>query len=132
MTRFDQEMKLFEEIKNKYKPIEGYHLILDLDAYRKSKEMLFKFKIGSEVYRLLVNSKYANGNKECVIISGNVKKTIVFDSKILYLEYDFDRNVIVDFFDKAPNPYKLNRSLKHQMKLLVFDLTHPKSEKPAC
>lgn len=133
MASFDREMFLFEEIKNKYKPIEGYHLVLDLDAYRKGREILFKFEIGSEVYRVLINTKYANGNKDCVIItSSNNKKSILYDSEILYLDYSIDKDLILVICDKTPNPYKLNRSLKHQMELLAYDLTHPKPMKPAC
>lgn len=132
MSLFNKEMKLFEEIKNKYKPVEGCHLVLDLDAFKAGKEILFKFRVDSEVYKILVNTKYANGSKDCVIITDNGKKSILLDSQILYLDYSIDKNLILEFFDKTPHPYKLKRSLKHEISLLVHDLTHPKPLKPAC
>lgn len=132
MTPFDQEMTHFEEIKNKYSPVDGFHLVLDLAAYKVGREILFKFEAGSEIYRLLVNSKYASGNQDCVIITSiNNRKSLLFESKVLYLYYCLDKNLILEFFDKSPNPYKLNRSLKHQMTLLAYDLAHPKPIKPA-
>ena len=76
MTQFDQEMLIFEEIKSKYKPVEGYHLVLDLAAYKNGKEILFKFKLDSEVYRILVNTKYACGNLDCVIITFSNRKIV--------------------------------------------------------
>lgn len=132
MTKFDQEMKLFEEIKNKYKPVSGCHLVLDLDAYKKGKEILFKFEIGSETYRISVNSEYASGNKDCVIITSNNKKSILFESKVLYLRYCIDKNLILEILDKTPNPHNLKRSLQQEMALLVYHLNYPKPEKPAC
>ncbi|MEK6627396.1 MAG: hypothetical protein AABY53_02125 [Bdellovibrionota bacterium] len=132
MTKFDQEMKLFEEIKNKYKPISGHHLVLDLDAYKKGKEILFKFEIGSEPYRILVNSEYASGNKDCVIITSSDKKRILFESKVLYLRYCINKKLILEILDKTPNPYKLKRSLQQEITLLVYNLNYPKPEKPVC
>ncbi len=102
MTRFDQEMKLFEEIKNKYKPIEGYHLVLDLDAYKNGLEILHRFSYDSDEYLNFVNIE------------------------------SHEKNLLLEFEDYSPNPYKLNRTLKHQMELLIFDLTHPKPSKPVC
>lgn len=55
MTQFDEEMKFFEEIKNKYKPVEGCHLVLNLDTYKKGKEIIQRFKFDSEEYFNLVN-----------------------------------------------------------------------------
>ena len=132
MTPFAQEMKLFEEIKNKYQPIEGYHLVLDLDAYKVGKEIIHKFEFDSAEYFYMVNIEIHEKNKEIVIITSNGSNVLEYDSHGLFQVYNYDKNLIIEFFDKAPNPYKLNRSLKHQMELLVYDLTYPKPEKPAC
>lgn len=132
MTLFDQEMKYFEEIKNKYKPVAGFHLVLDLDAYKNGQESIQKFSFDSAYYFHLVNIDVREKNKEIVIITSNGGEFIEYDSHGLYLMYDCCKNPVLDFYDKTPNPYKLNRSLNHQMKSLVFDLTHPKAKKPAC
>ena len=132
MTQFDQELKLFEEIKNKYQPIKNYHLVLDLDAYKIGKEIIHKFEFDSEEYFYLVNIEAREKNKEIVIITSNGEGFIEYDSNKLYLLYNYSKKLMQDFHDKTPNPYGLKRSLKHQMKLLVFDLTHPKAEKPVC
>ena len=49
MTQFDHEMKIFEEIKNKYRPINGFHLVLDLDAYKEGIESISKFEFASDL-----------------------------------------------------------------------------------
>ncbi len=132
MTQFDQDMKIFEEIRNKYKPIKGFHLVLDLDEYKKGQTIIRKFELKSEEYRKLVNIETYEKNKEIVIISSNVRKCLQYDSKSLFLMYDYDKNIVFEFFDKAQNPKNLKRTMKQQIDLLVFDLTHPKSEKPIC
>jgi len=132
MTRFDQEMQLFEEIKNKYTPIAGYHLVLDLGAYKNGEIIILKFEFESDEYQKLVNIEIREKNKEIVIVTSNGSNVLEYDSHDLFLVYNYDKNTVIEFFDKSPNPYKLNRSLKHQMELLVYDLTHPKPKKPAC
>ena len=132
MTQFDQDMKIFEEIRNKYKPIKGFHLVLDLDEYKKGQTIIRKFELKSEEYRKLVNIETYEKNKEIVIISSNVRKCLQYDSKSLFLMYDYDKNIVFEFFDKAQNPKNLKRSMKQQIDLLVFDLTHPKPDKPIC
>lgn len=132
MSLFDQEMKLFEELKRKYRPIEGYHLVLDLDAYKNGKTVINKFKFNSIEYHRVVNIEAYNKNKEIVIITSNGGNTLQYDSHDLFLMYDYDKNLVFDFIDKIPSPYKLNRTLKQQMVLLAYDLTYPKSKKPVC
>lgn len=132
MTQFDQEMKIFEEIRNKYKPIIGFHLVLDLDEYKKGQIIIRKFELKSEEYRKLVNIETYEKNKEIVIISSNVRKCLQYDSKSLFLMYDYDKNIVFEFFDKAQNPKNLKRTMRQQIDLLVFDLTHPKPDKPIC
>lgn len=132
MTSFDHEMKIFEEIKNKYKPIEGYHLVLDLDAYKKGEVFITEFEFNSEEYHKLVNIEVYEKNKEIVIITSNRGNALQYDSQSLFLMYNYDKDIILELYDKSPNPYKLKRSFKHQMELLAYDLTHPKPEKPAC
>lgn len=132
MTQFDQEMRLFEEIKSKYKPIEGYHLVLDLVAYRNGKEILFKFKLGSEVYRILVNTKYACGNLDCVIITFSNRKIVSLNSKYAYLRYDLDKTDLLEFEDRTVNHHNIKRTLRQQAELLVYELNNPKPQKPIC
>lgn len=133
MTQFDSETLLFEEIKNKYKPIKGYHLVLDLDAYRNGKEVLFKFKLESKVYEILVNSKYACGNKDCVIITFNKKKIATLNSKYAYLMYNLDKlPILQEFEDRTIKPNKFKRTLQQQTELLIYELCNPKPDKPVC
>lgn len=132
MTQFDREMKIFEEIKNKYKPIAGFHLVLDLDAYKEGEEIITKFEFGSEEYFYLVSIERHEKNKEIVLISSYAMNTMHYFSKALRARYDYDKDLLLEFEDYAPNPYKLNRSLRHEMELLVYELTHPKPDKPAC
>lgn len=132
MTQFDYEMELFEEIINKYKPIRGCHLLLDLDAYKQGQEILTKFAIGSDEYHKVVNIEYNEKQKEKVIITSNIKNGISYNSKILYARYDCNKRQIVEFEDLTPNPYKLKRTLEQQMELLVYELNNPKPSKPIC
>lgn len=132
MTQFDQEMKIFEEIKNKFKPIKGFHLVLDLDEYKKGQAIIRKFELKSEEYRKFVNIEAYEKNKEIVIISSNGGNCLQYDSKSLFLMFDYDRDIVFEFLDKAQKPHKLKRTLKQQMDLLVYDLTHPKPDKPVC
>lgn len=132
MTQFDQEMKIFEEIKNKFKPIKGFHLVLDLDEYKKGQAIINKFEFKSEEYRKLVNIDAYEKNKEIVIISSNGGNCLQYDSKSLFLMFDYDKNIVFEFLDKAQNPFKLKRTLKQEMELLVYELTHPKPDKPVC
>lgn len=132
MTQFDREMLLFEEIKNKYKPIEGYHLLLDLDEYKKGKEILTKYEYDSDEYFRVINIEYNEKEKEKVIITSNKRNSISMTSKVLYIWFDLDRNQLIEFQDLTPNPYKLKRTMRQEMELLAYDLTNPKPRKPAC
>ena len=134
MTQFDQEMKIFEEIKNKYKPIEGFHLVLDLDEYKHKREVIRKFSIDfdSADYFKLVSIDRNEKNKEMVLISSNTKNTLHYFSHILRVTYDYEKDIILEFEDFTPRPNGVRRSLKRQMELLAYELTHPKPQKPAC
>lgn len=132
MTQFDHEMKLFEEIKNKYRPIKGFHLVLDLDAYKMGKEIIHKFRFDSEEYLYFVNVERHEKNIEIVLITSNIMNTLHYFSKALRVRYNYDKELLLEFEDYAPNPYKLNRTLEHQVELLVYDLNHPKPQKPVC
>lgn len=130
MTNFDQEINLFSEIKNKYKPVAGYHLVLDLDAYRVGSEIILQFSFDSEDYFKFVNIEVRNKNKEIVIITSNGDGFIEYDSSKLFILYNYKINEILIFYDKTPSPYRINRSLKQQMLVLAHDLTYPKLKKP--
>lgn len=132
MTRFDREMRLFEEIKNKYKPLAGFHLLLDLDAYKQGVEILTKFDFDSDEYHKVVNIEYNEKEKEKVIITSNRRNSISMSSKFLYIWFDLDKNQLIEFSDLTPNPYKLKRTMVQEMELLVYDLNNPKPRKPAC
>lgn len=132
MTQFDQEMQLFVEIKNKYKPIKDFYLVLDLEEYKKGKDIVSKFSFDSEEYLRLVNIEAYEKNKEIVIISSNGTNCLQYDSKSLFLMFDYDRNIVYEFMDRAPNPFGLKRTLQQQIDLLVYDLNHPKPDKPVC
>ena len=132
MTSFEQELILFEEIKNKFKPIKGYRLLLDLDAYKYGETILTKFELNAQNYHQIVNIEYNEKEKEKVIITGNKKNTIMYRSKILYARFDYDLGQLIEFQDYTPNAYQLKRNLKQQMELLVFDLNNPKPIKPIC
>ena len=132
MTQFDQEMKIFEEIKNKYKPIKGFHLVLDLDEYKKGEVKIHQFKIDSEEYFNLVSIECFEKNKEIVLICSKAENTIHYKSKILRVRYNCDKDLLLEFEDYSPSPKKLNRTLKQQLELLAFVLTHPEPDKPLC
>jgi hypothetical protein len=132
MNSFEQELILFEEIKNKFKPIKGYRLLLDLDAYKCGETILIKFELNAQNYHQIVNIEYNEKEKEKVIITGNKKNTIMYRSKILYARFDYDLGQLIEFQDYTPNAYQLKRNLKQQMELLVFDLNNLKPIKPIC
>ena len=132
MTEFDYEMELFEKIISKYKPVKGYHLLLDLDAYKQGQEILTKFVVGCDEYHKVVNIEYNEKQKEKVIITSNIKNGISYNSKILYSNYDCDKKQIIEFEDYTPNPYRLKRTFAQQMELLVFELNYPEPCKPIC
>ena len=132
MTQFDQEMQLFEEIKRKYAPIAGYHLVLNLTAYKMGQEVIYKFRFNSEECNSFVNIERYEKNIEIVFITSNIMNTLHYISKALRVRYNYDKNLLLEFEDRAPSPRKLKRTLKHQMELLAYDLTHPKPMKPAC
>ena len=106
--------------------------ILDLDEYKKGKVNINKFDFNSEEYRKLVNIEAYEKNKEIVIISSNGVNCLQYDSKSLYLMFDYDKNIVFEFLDRAPNPNGLKRTMKQQMDLLFYELTHPKPDKPIC
>lgn len=132
MTQFEREMQLFEEIRNKYKPIEGYHLVLDLDAYKQGEEILLKFEFDSDEYLNLINIESYDKNKEIVIITSNTRNSILYNSRILFARYDLDKNQLIEFQDLTPSPYKIKRTMAQQMERLVYDLNNPKPRKPIC
>jgi hypothetical protein len=132
MTSFEQELILFEEIKNKFKPIKGYRLLLDLDAYKYGETILTKFELNAQNYHQIVNIEYNEKEKEKVIITANHKNTIYYESKLLRICYDYDKNEITELEDLTPNTYQLKRTLAQQIELLIFDLNNPKPRKPAC
>jgi hypothetical protein len=132
MNSFEKEFILFEEIKVKFKPIKGYRLLLDLDAYKCGETILTKFELDAENYHQIVNIEYNEKEKEKVIITANNKNTIYYESKLLRICYDYDKNEITELEDLTLNPYQLKRSLTQQIELLVFDLNNPKPQKPAC
>lgn len=132
MTQFDREMLLFEEIRTKYKPIQGFHLVLDLDAYKQGEEVIQKFEFDSDEYLNLINVESNEKNKEIVIITSNIRNVMMYNSKILYARYDFDKKEVIQFKDLTPNPYKIKRTMKQQIERLVYDLNNPKPDKPIC
>lgn len=132
MSPMEQELFYFNEIKNKYKPIKNRHLVLDLDAYKLGQEIIKSFEIGSEEYFQLINVERYEKKLEQVIITSNRYNSICFHSKLLIVEYNYDTNEIEHFEDLTPDPYKLNRSMKQEIELLLFELNNPKPRKPAC
>ena len=80
MTQFDREMHIFEEIKKKYKPIDGFHLVLDLDEYKKGKEIIHKFEFDSKDYFNLVAIECREKNKEIVLICSYMMNTLHYIS----------------------------------------------------
>lgn len=130
MTDFDQEINLFNEIKNRYKPVAGYHLVLDLDAYRVGREIILQFRFDSKDYFKFVNIEVRNKNKEIVIITSNGDGFFEYDSSKLFVLYNYKKKTMLIFNDKTPSPYRINRSLKQQMLVLAHDLTYPKLKKP--
>lgn len=132
MNHFDKEMKLFVEIKNKYRPIADFHLVLDVTAYKAGREIIHKFKFDSEECCYFVNVEKHEKNKEIAFITSNIMNTIHYISKVLRVRYDYDKNLLLEFEDYTNSPCKLNRTFKHQMELLAYDLTYPKPKKPAC
>ena len=132
MSQFDQEMKLFEEIKSKYKPTPGFHLVLDLDAYKQGEEIIQKFEFDSDEYLNLINIEHYDKNTEIVIITSNLGNSLHYISKALRIRYDYDKALLIEFEDYAPNPFKIKRTLKQQVELLVYDLNNPKPAKKIC
>ena len=132
MTALDQELFYFKEIKNKYSPIEGYHLVLDLDAYKLGKEIIKQFSFDSEDYHQLINIDFYEKNLEQVIITSNQGGCFLYHSKLLIVNYDYTKQYINHFEDLTPSPYKLKRTMQQQVKLLLFELNNPKPRKPAC
>jgi hypothetical protein len=132
MTPLEKELILFEEIKNKFSPIEGYRLLLDLDAYKCGETILTKFELYDENFHQIVNIEYNEKEKERVIFTSTVENSISYSSKLLRICYDYDKNEITELEDLTPSPYQLKRTLVQQIELLVFDLNNPKPRKPAC
>ena len=132
MTALDQELFYFNEIRNKYGPIEGVHLVLDLDAYKLGKEIIKQFTFDSEDYHQLINIDFYEKKLEQVIITSNMGGSFLYHSKLLIMGYDYTKQYVDLFEDLTPSPYKLKRTMQQQMKLLVFELNHPKPRKPAC
>lgn len=132
MKELDREILLFEELKKKYSPIQGFHLLLDLDAYKQGVEILTQYSYDSDEYFKTVNIDYNEKEKEKVIITSNKRNSISMTSKILYIWFDLDKNQIIEFRDLTPNPFKLKRTLKQETDLLIYELQNPQPRKPAC
>lgn len=132
MTQFDQEMLTFKEIIHRYKPIKGFHLVLDLADYKSGKESLGKYKFGCRKYRQYVNSECHEKNIDIVIITSNMGNQITYRSKFLYAKYCYDRNEFIEIEDPQPFKMKIKRTMRQEIELLFFELNNPQPIKPIC
>ncbi len=132
MTQFDLEMKLFAELINKYKPVSGHHLVLDLADYRLGKETIRKFKVGCEIYRHYVNVECHDHSIETVIITSNIKNQITCYSKNLYAKFSYDQKELMEFEDLTPPKQRFKRTMQQEMNLLCYELNNPQPVKPIC
>ena len=132
MTQFDLEIKIFKEIIHKYKPIKGYHLVLDLADYKSGKETIYKYKIGSKKYRNYINVECHDKNIEIVIITSNISNQITYRSKYLYAIFCYERNEFTEIEDLFPTKKQLKRTMQQEIELLFFELHNPQPIKPFC
>ncbi|MEK6627684.1 MAG: hypothetical protein AABY53_03585 [Bdellovibrionota bacterium] len=132
MTQFDQEMKTFKEIIPKYRPINGYHLVLDLADYKSGKETICRYRIGSKKYRNYINVECHDKNIDIVMITSNKCNQITNRSKYLYAVFCYDQKVFTEIEDLSPSIKLFNRTIRQETELLFFELNNPQPIKPFC
>lgn len=132
MTLFDQEMEIFKEIISQYKPLKGYHLVLNLADYKQGKETLCKYKIGCDKYHHYINVECHDKNIEIVMITSNIHNSITYRSKYLYATFCYELNEFVQIEDLAPSKQVIKRSVQQELELLCYELHNPQTIKPDC
>ncbi len=132
MTQFDLEMKIFKEIVNKYTPVAGFNLVLDLTDYKNGTESIREFKIGCETYPNYINVECPDKNIETVLITSIEGKRLTYRSKYLYAKYCYDTHDLIEIEDLTPRNQFLKRSIQQEMELLCYELQNPQPVKPDC
>ncbi len=123
---------LFEKLKFFIEPIKDLAIILDLDFYRKGITQTYVFEIGTDEHDQFINA-YMCFNKRAFIQYVSARKTFVsMYSRNFSFYFDLEINELTEYVDSNVRPYFINRDIRQQAELLVYELNHPKPEKPDC
>jgi hypothetical protein len=121
---------LFEKLKYFIQPIKDLAIILDLDLYKKGITQMYVFEAKAKEYDRFLNNFMSLQNKSFVIYVWAEKKFVDMCTENFSISYDFEIKMIDEYTDFNMRPSFL--SLKQQVECLIYELNHPKLEKPDC
>ncbi len=123
---------LFEKLKYLYKPIEGLAVVLDLELYKKGIQQVYVFHIESDIYYEFINSDMASTERETIIWTSLKNNFVTMYAKQIRLSFDLDKNELVDYENLNLRSHFIKLDIRQQAELLIYELNHPKLEKPDC
>lgn len=121
---------LFEKLKFFIQPIKNLGIILDLDLYRKGIMQLYVFELKTKEYDRFLNNFLCRNKKSFVLYVWGKKKFVDMCTENFSINFNLDSKTLDTYIDCNVRPSFL--SLKQQAVALVFELNHPKPEKPDC
>ena len=123
---------LFEKLKYLYEPIPNMAIVLDLELYKKGITQIYVFDIESKIYYEFINSDMASTDRETIVWTSLKNNFVTIYTKQIRLSFDLDKNEIDDYEDLNLRSHFVKLDMRQQAELLVYELNHPKPEKPDC
>ncbi len=121
---------LFEKLKFFIQPIKDLAIILDLDFYRRGITQMYVFELQNKDYDRFLNNFLCLNKKSFVLYVWGKKKFVDMCTENFSISYDFEQKMIDEYIDFNIRPSFL--TLRQQAECLVYELNHPKPEKPDC
>jgi hypothetical protein len=123
---------LFEKLKYFIQPIKDLAIILDLDLYRKGITQMYVFEHKSKEFMQFINCELASNERNFMLWVYLQERYVEIDTKNIRLSYNLEKNELNDYVNLNTRGHFIQLSMKQQMECLVYELNHPKPEKPDC
>lgn len=123
---------LFEKLKFFIQPIKDLAIILDLDLYRKGITQIYVFEHNSQEFKHFINCELASKNRDFMLWVYLQERYVEIHTTNISISYNLHKNQLEDYENLNTRGHFIQLNLKQQMECMVFELNHPKSEKPDC
>lgn len=129
--RHEDEL-LFEELKFFIQPIKDLAIILDLDLYRNGITQFYVFEHSSQEFMQFINCEMASNDRDFMLWVYLQERYVEIDTNNIRISYNLEKNELYEYVNLNTRGHFVQLNLKQQMECLVYELNHPKPEKPEC